>query len=279
VTRYERRHPEIFNPIEQERLAGSLRKAVGAIRSEHGDRPMALDLGCGTGNVTRHLVEEDLYVLAADVSSPLLRVIKRRFRDSDRVRALLVSGDDLSALGDSSVDLAAAYSVLHHVPDYLRILEELVRVLRPGGVLYLDHEVNEAFWETDGCVARFREAIREWEISRPGWWNPARRRWQRFLLPSKYVLRLRRALNPAYPFDIEGDIHVWAWDHIEWDQVVARLVRLGMELVSRSDYLHYSSAYPYEVWSTHRDRCSDMRCVIARRLPDQGDATPPGNTA
>ncbi|MGH7593998.1 MAG: methyltransferase domain-containing protein [Gemmatimonadales bacterium] len=37
---------------------------------------------------------------------------------------------NLSNVKDRSVDMVATYSVLHHVPDYLGILPELLRVLR-----------------------------------------------------------------------------------------------------------------------------------------------------
>lgn len=50
--RYERRRPEIFNPIEQERLHGELAEVV---RQAVGSPPHALDLGVGSGNVTAHL--------------------------------------------------------------------------------------------------------------------------------------------------------------------------------------------------------------------------------
>ena len=66
--RYDRKHDEIFNPVEQSRLRGSLERATGEIRSG-GWR--ALDIGCGTGNVTAHLLELGFEVTAADVSPAL----------------------------------------------------------------------------------------------------------------------------------------------------------------------------------------------------------------
>src|SRR5205814_1793893 len=136
--RYERPHPEIFNDVEQARLGVGLESAVRAIASAPA-APRALDLGCGTGNLTAHLVALGAKVVAADVSPQFLAVVQRRYRNED-VTTLRVSGVDLAALEDGSVDLAAAYSVLHHVPDYLGMVAELVRVVRPGGVVYLDHE-------------------------------------------------------------------------------------------------------------------------------------------
>lgn len=263
--KYERRHPEIFNPVEQERLRGALALAAESAGAETSTRPRALDLGCGTGNLTAHLLDLGFEVVAADVSPDFLRVVTERFDHTGRLETLLLNGHDLSNAKDGSFDLVAAYSVLHHIPDYLAMVDELARVLRSGGVAYVDHEVNERFWEADGCVSAFRAALDEWQRTRPGLWNPHRRRWQRFLMPSKYAYRVRRLLNPAYPFDVEGDIHVWPGDHISWTDIEARLKQGNVERVVSEDYLVFSADYPPEVYEAFRHSCSDMRLLIGRK--------------
>ena len=256
--RYERRHPEIFNPVEQARLREALSEAIAAIETTHEPR-RALDFGCGSGNLTAHLLGLGLRVTAADVSPEFLEVVKRRYD----VDALPLNGIDLDGVPDASFDLVAAYSVLHHVPDYLGVLDELVRVLRPGGVLHLDHEVNHEFWGPDGCGHRFRLALEEHERARRALWNPTRHRWQRFAQPMWWALRFR----PAWYFGREGDIHVWPEDHIEWQAVEERLVAAGCSVVRRDDYLHFQAGYPGEVWKRWRDAgCTDMRCLTVRRV-------------
>jgi SAM-dependent methyltransferase len=178
------------------------------------------------------------------------------------VELLTLNGLDLAGIADGSFDLVTAYSVLHHVPDYLGILDELVRVLRPGGVLHLDHEVNDEFWGPDGCGHRFREALAEHRRARPALWNPERHRWQRLAQPAWWALRLW----PAWYFGREGDIHVWPEDHIEWARVEERLVALGCEILRREDYLHFQNGYPRELWERwRREGCTDMRCLTVRR--------------
>ena len=164
-----------------------------------------------------------------------------------------------------------AYSVLHHIPDYLGALDEIARVLVPGGIAYLDHEANQNFWNKESCFWQMLRATHEAHVARQNWWNgrawwdPQARRWQRFLVPSKYVVRVRRMINPGYPWDVEGDIHVWDHDHIEWDRVEERLQAGGCEIVRRNDYLNYSSDYPDEVWVRFSNACTNMRLVVARR--------------
>jgi ubiquinone/menaquinone biosynthesis C-methylase UbiE len=271
--RYDRKHPEIFNSIEQDRLRAELERALVEVRSA-GSPPRALDLGCGTGNITRHLLELGARVLAADVSPEFLTTIGDRYATTGRVETIQLNGQDLSGIPDASIDLVCAYSVLHHIPDYLGTIDEIARVLSPGGVAFLDHEANHNFWDKQSCFWEMLRATEHARIARRNrWngrdlWNPQARRWQRFLAPSSYVLKVRRIMNPAYPFDVEGDIHVWDHDHVEWDRVEERLMAGGCEIVRRGDYLNYSTDYPDEVWARFRDSCTNMRLVVARRQSD-----------
>jgi len=258
---YDRRHPEIFNPIEQARLRAELAEVVA---HAPGRPAQVLDLGVGTGNVTAHLLAEGAQVTAADVSPHFLDRVRRRF--GERVVTVQLNGIDLDGLADAAYDVVTVYSVLHHIPDYVAILDELVRVLRPGGLVYLDHEVNDEFWRKDGCVAEFRRAVDRRALEAPGPWNPRRWRWQRFLIPANYAMGIRLKLDPEYRFGSEGDIHTWELDHVEWLKVEARLRELGLEVTQVRDYLHYNAEYPDDLWREYRDRgCTDMRTMIARR--------------
>lgn len=251
---YERLHPEIFNPREQQRLREALAHAVADLGPVTGRPARALDLGCGSGNLTRHLLDLGLEVLAADVSPHFLMDVERRFGRTGRLRTLRVNGIDLAPIESGSLDIACAYSVLHHIPDYAAAIEEMCRVVRPGGLVYLDHEANEAFYEPGGC---FQAMLRELHPP-PSWCRRA-------LTPATYLDPLRRLVNPHHPWDVEGDIHVWEFDRIEWPLVEACLERGGCEIVDREEYLNYSSDWPEEVWQRYAGSCTNMRRVVARR--------------
>ena len=254
---YGRAHPEIFNEVEQARLRAALERAVAAAPGVR-----ALDFGCGSGNVTRHLADLGMEVTAADVSPEFLRTVERRFE----VRTLQLNGRDLAGVPDASFDLAAAYSVLHHIPDYLTAVRELARVVRPGGIVFIDHEANDGFWAPDGCGTQLRVEWEQRRLERPGLWNPERRRWQRYLMPSKYLLGVRLLLDPGYLFGREGDIHVWAEDHVEWDRVIAALEEVGCSVAWRDDYLGFDPGYPDDLYRAYVERgCSDMTALAARR--------------
>ena len=207
---YDQRHPEIFNDIEQARLARVLSHAASLAHDGRSGPLRALDVGCGTGNLTRQLVALGARVTAADLSRELLAEITRRFGASGQVTTLALNGRNLEPIPDGAFDLAVVYSVLHHVPDYAALVGEMARVVRPGGIVLIDHERSDASWTSAPYQTFLREAVTP----------PPRRRWWYWLQPSRYWKRLRPALEWQRWFDArwmpEGDLHIWADDHIEW---------------------------------------------------------------
>lgn len=262
---YEKSHGEIFNDIEQQRLRSMLVRAASACTSSAKATPVALDLGCGTGNLTRHLLSLGFEVVAADVSPHFLTGINERYLDRTDLSTHQLDGVSLSGLPEEAFDFIGVYSVLHHIPDYLAIIDECSRVLRPGGILALDHEHNEHHWSDDAVLKAFRRELRQSLAAQGGWWNPSVHKWQRALLPQTYLTRARLIRNPNHFRDLEGDIHTKPDDHIDWIRVEQRALHVGFELVAREDYLLCRSHYPPAVYAAWRDRCSDTTAMIFRK--------------
>jgi ubiquinone/menaquinone biosynthesis C-methylase UbiE len=251
---YEKAHREIFNAIEQQRLHSTLGEAVKAVQT--GSQTLtALDYGCGSGNLTRHLVDLGVHTTSADVSDDFLRAVEKKFSGTGIVDTLKINGADLSGVPDARFDLIATYSVLHHVPDYLHIVEEMCRVTKPGGVLYIDHEVTESYYQRPPVYVEFLQKARP----RVDW-----RRWVGLLRDVRgYIHILRRLANPRYKK--EGDIHVWPDDHVEWDKIEQVLRSHGFETVFKRDYLLYKATYDLQVYHEYKDLCADERVLIARK--------------
>lgn len=90
------------------------------------------DLGCGTGQISESLAPFVGRVIAVDDSPAMLAAARRRLKQRETVE---VRRGELESLpiGDGELDSAVIFLVLHFVPDPLRSLMEVRRVLKPGG--------------------------------------------------------------------------------------------------------------------------------------------------
>lgn len=101
-----------------------------------------LDVGCGTGEITWRLAERypDASVLGVDILPVNLAIaeaaLARRPELAPRVRFREADAFAL-AESDAAFDLVVCRHVSQAVPDFPRMLDELCRVLAPGGYLHL----------------------------------------------------------------------------------------------------------------------------------------------
>jgi demethylmenaquinone methyltransferase/2-methoxy-6-polyprenyl-1,4-benzoquinol methylase len=101
-----------------------------------------LDVGCGTGNLTRALLARLSpagRVVAMDISPGMLGVARRKVSDP-RV-AWLEADVGRLPLADASFDRAICFSVWPHIDDRAPAAAEIGRVLRPGGRLHVWHQI------------------------------------------------------------------------------------------------------------------------------------------
>jgi ubiquinone/menaquinone biosynthesis C-methylase UbiE len=91
-----------------------------------------LELGSGTGKLTRALVDQGHDVLATDPDAEMLAVLETNLPG---VRTAVASAEDIP-LGDASVDVVIAAQAFHWF-DVDLALPEIARVLKPGGVIAL----------------------------------------------------------------------------------------------------------------------------------------------
>lgn len=120
--------------------AALLEPALGR-RGGSAARPLFLDAGCGTGENLRHLSSLGTAV-GVDLSDEALRFCLGR-------GVTAVRGNVLSLpFADGSFDCVTSFDVLYHawVTDDRAAVRELVRVLRPGGVLLVRVPALRALW-------------------------------------------------------------------------------------------------------------------------------------
>src|ERR1700733_6576485 len=96
-----------------------------------------LEIGCGSGRITRALSEVFGQVYAVDISGEMIRQATEALRDRPNAHVFQNSGSDLKVLGDIHVDFAFSYIVFQHIPSEEVIysyVREVHRLLRPGGL-------------------------------------------------------------------------------------------------------------------------------------------------
>ena len=165
----------------------------------------AADLGCGTGVHTDVLAEHYQEVLAVDLSGPMVDWARRR-RPRSNVRYEQRDLTGVTAERDGQFDLVFTAYTLHHVPDLAGALQQMRRMLRPGGQIIVVDVVDERYRVPRGWLRR--EALR-------GFLGDLRTRRR----PAREALELLRLqLAPAWLDHITTDrlLPPAEWDAIGW---------------------------------------------------------------
>ena len=97
-----------------------------------------LDLGCGTGEITRRLAQRypQARLLGVDILEGNLA--RARLGDDSGGRIHYAQGDAFALdAADASFDLVVCRHMSQAVPDFPQVLAEITRALKPGGWLHL----------------------------------------------------------------------------------------------------------------------------------------------
>lgn len=100
-----------------------------------------LEIGCGRGAGACLLLKEFLpaAIHAMDLDVHMISQAKRYLTDGQKEQINLYVGDALHLPHrDAGVDAVFGFGVLHHLPDWRGGMAEIVRVLKPGGIYFLE---------------------------------------------------------------------------------------------------------------------------------------------
>ena len=142
-----------------------------------------VEVGCGSARLLARLglSSSDLRLVALDESSVALHLARTTAAAFD-VSLSTIRGTIASLpLPDASVDIVLSGGFLEHFPEPTPVLAEMVRVLRPGGVLYADVVPRKISWYRAHEAARMRTS----EYMEDGVYESS-------LDPGDYTQRLRR---------------------------------------------------------------------------------------
>lgn len=92
-----------------------------------------LEVGCGIGSDAEEFAKHGADYVGVDISNASLDVAKQRFDvlELDGEFHNRSAGDDISDLG--KFDLVYSYGVIHHFPDIDKTIDNISKVLNPGG--------------------------------------------------------------------------------------------------------------------------------------------------
>ena len=108
-----------------------------------------LDIGCGYGAFTALAVEMGLDAYGIDFNSSQIGVGRNVFGLGDRLRVGRI--EELPDFMEAGFDLITLFEVIEHVENPKALIEQVTRLLRPGGILVLSCP-NESRWMPAGRV-------------------------------------------------------------------------------------------------------------------------------
>lgn len=213
-----------------------------------------LDVGCGPGSITRGLAERLApgQVIGLDLARETLAAA----RDDAAARGLGNLGYEEGSVyqipfADASFDAVYAHQVFQHLAEPGAALREMLRVLRPGGLVAVrDVDWGTAsYWPPDPWIDRFVEAHLK--------------TWYRNGGEPRMGPRLRALFNAAHVADLQITASVWCYatpdETAEWGNSYAerlltspmgeRAVEYGY--ATRSDLEAMAAAF--RAWAVHPD--------------------------
>jgi len=213
-----------------------------------------LDVGCGPGSITRGLAERVApgEVIGLDLSRETLEEARRDAASRGLTNVRYQEGSVYTLpFADASFDVAYAHQVFQHLRERDAALGEMLRVVRPGGLVAV-RDVDwgtAAYWPRDPWLDRFVEMhLKTWY--RNGG-EPLMGR------------QLRALFNAAGVADLRVTASVWCYttpdDTIAWGDAYAdrlltspmggRAVEYGF--ASRADLEAMAAAF--RAWARHPD--------------------------
>jgi ubiquinone/menaquinone biosynthesis C-methylase UbiE len=102
---------------------------------------VVLEIGPGAGRWTEALVTRASRLVLVDVSARPLELCRERFDDHPNIEYIVSPGSKLPGVETHSIDALWAFDVFVHVApvDVVAYLQEIARVLAPGGVAVIHH--------------------------------------------------------------------------------------------------------------------------------------------
>ena len=153
---------DVFTDTAKKKLVDAFMELTGVAAGAS-----VADLGCGSGAFTRLLAERGFVVTGVDLSPKLIALARQRYPD------ITFEESDIESLHfkDGSFDAVMLSGVIHHLPDPVQCVQEVYRILHPGGTffafdpnrinpfMYLYRDRSSPFYSSKGVTLNERPVI------------------------------------------------------------------------------------------------------------------------
>lgn len=103
-----------------------------------------LEIGCGLGTDLLQFARGGANVTGVDLTPASIELVKRRFNLYELKLTARVADAENLPFGDNTFDIVYSFGVLHHTPNTQKAIDEVYRVLKPGGkiIIMLYHRTS-----------------------------------------------------------------------------------------------------------------------------------------
>lgn len=128
--------PHLTHPQLTARIEGQLTELVHDLVEQHG-QCRVVEVGAGHGTFTATLLAAGASVAVTEMSGPSAGVLTERFKGEPRVTVVHdPEGTAATDLVTAGCEALVYVSVLHHIPDYLAAVDELIALMPKGSAFY-----------------------------------------------------------------------------------------------------------------------------------------------
>lgn len=144
-----------------------------------------LDVGCGGGVLSEDFARLGCKVTGIDPAAEAIEAARVHAAASGLTIKYGVGVGEHLPFAEATYDCAACCDVLEHVDDADRVIGEVSRVLKPGGLFFYD-TVNRTFMSKLGAI----KVMQEWRCT--AFAQPNSHVWEKFIKPAELRAMLER---------------------------------------------------------------------------------------
>jgi ubiquinone/menaquinone biosynthesis C-methylase UbiE len=127
-----------LSPTTLERFRSTCLTLLRLSRQAPGRQQLdVLDIGCGAGAQCKFWLEGGHRYWGVDINQPLIELARERAKRLQLSAHFDVGTATALPFADQSMDVCLLPELLEHVVDWESCVEEAIRVLRPGGLIYI----------------------------------------------------------------------------------------------------------------------------------------------